>query len=137
MARKDRRKPVPRLSEFEWEVVKPLWEQGPMAARDIFRHVPPEHGWAYETVKTMISRLVKKGVLTYVQVGNSFLYSPAYSRDEMTRAATGSFIERVFDGALRPFLAHYVEQVSDEELQVLRAELARLSKTTKRKENKQ
>jgi len=136
MGAKEKQKAVPRLSELEWEIVKPLWENGPMAARDIFRCVPAEQGWAYKTVKTMLSRLVKKGVLTYVQVGNSYLYSAAYNRDEMTRAATGNFIQRVFDGALRPFLAHYVEQVSEEELRVLRTELARLSRTAKRKETK-
>jgi BlaI family penicillinase repressor len=136
MGSKEKRESVPRLSDLEWEIVKPLWDNGPMAARDLFRLVPPEQGWAYETVKTMLSRLVKKGVLTYARTGSSYLYSPVYNRDEMTRAATGTFIRRVFDGALRPFLAHYVEQVSDEELQVLRAELIRLSKTVKHKETK-
>jgi len=129
-----KRKKVPRLSEMEWEIVKPLWEKGPMAARDIYRRVPEECGWAYKTVKTMLARLVKKGVLTYTQVGNSYLYATAYSRDEITRAATGTFIERVFDGAMRPFLAHFVEHASEEELRVLRSEVARLSR--EREKNK-
>lgn len=120
--------PIPRLSELEWDVLKPLWDEGPMAARDIFQRVPAEHGWAYRTVKTMLSRLVKKGVLSYDQIGNSYLYRPAYSRDEMTRAATGSFVQRVFDGALSPFFAHFVEQVSDDELKQLKQEVARIEK---------
>ena len=127
MAKPDRRR-TPKLSEMEWEIAKPLWEKGPMAARDMYQHVPQEYGWAYKTVKTMLARLVKKGVLTYTQVGNSYLYAAAYGRDEITRAATGSFIDRVFDGALRPFLAHFVEQASEEELRVLRSELTRLSR---------
>ena len=99
-----------------------------MAASDIFQEVPPEHQWANKTVKTMLARLVKKGAITYTQVGNSYLYSAAFSRDEVTRAATGSFIERVFDGALRPFMAHFVQQASKDEIQVLRTELARMEK---------
>ncbi|MFA6241738.1 MAG: BlaI/MecI/CopY family transcriptional regulator [Candidatus Hydrogenedentales bacterium] len=118
----------PKLSDMEWEVMKPLWEHGPMAARDIYERVPDTYGWAYETVKTMLARLVKKGALTYDQIGNSFLYRPAYTRAEMTREATGSFIQRVFDGALNPFLAHFAEQASHEELQAIRQELSRIEK---------
>ena len=113
---------------MEWEILKPLWERGPMAARDIYQCVPRERQWAYKTVKTMLARLVKKGALTYDQIGNSYLYKAAYTRDEMTRAATGSFVQRVFDGAMQPFLAHFAEHVSEDELKALRTELARMEK---------
>jgi predicted transcriptional regulator len=46
----------------------------------------------------------------------------------MAYEATGSFIRRVFDGALSPFFAHFVQQVSREELDLLKSELARLEK---------
>ena len=119
---------IPKLSEMEWEIMKPLWAKGAMAARDIYREVPKKHGWAYKTVKTMLSRLVKKGVITYEQIGNSYLYRAAYSRTEITRDATVSFIQRVFDGALNPFLAYFAERVSPEELKRLKRALARLEK---------
>ncbi|MBI4557700.1 MAG: BlaI/MecI/CopY family transcriptional regulator [Candidatus Hydrogenedentes bacterium] len=119
---------TPRLSEAEWEVIKPLWKHGPMAARDIYKDIPDKFGWAYKTVKTMLARLVKKGAVTYDQIGNSYLYRPVYSREEMTRSATGTFIQRVFDGAWSPLLAHFVEHVNREELEVLKRELARLEK---------
>jgi BlaI family penicillinase repressor len=113
---------------MEWEIMKPLWEHGPLAARDIYDKLPRDYGWAYKTVKTMLARLVKKGALAYDQIGNSYLYRAEYSRRELTREATGSFIQRVFDGAMSPFLAHFVEQASKEEIRALRAELDRLEK---------
>ena len=119
---------VPRLSELEWDVLKPLWERGPMAARDIFEQVSKDHAWAYKTVKTMLARLVKKGALKYDQIGNSYLYRTVYGREEMTRAATRSFIRRVFDGALNPFVAHFAEHVSPDELQAIKQELERIEK---------
>ena len=123
-----RKKIVPKLSELEWEVMKPLWEQGPMAARDIFQAVPQEQAWAYKTLKTMLARLVKKGALTYDQIGNSYLYRAVYTREEMTRATVGSFVDRVFDGAMQPFVAYFAESVGEDELKVLRAELARIDR---------
>lgn len=132
-----KKKNVPRLSELEWEVMKPLWENGPMAARDIYQAVPEEQGWAYKTLKTMLARLVKKGAIEYDQIGNSYLYRPAHTREEMTRATVGSFVERVFDGATKPFLAYFAETVEEDELRVLRAELARIENQRRRegKEN--
>jgi len=125
---------IPKLSEMEWEIMKPLWDRGPMAARDIYQAVPADFGWAYKTVKTMLARLVRKGALGYDQIGNSYLYRPVYSRREMTRAATGSFVRRVFDGALQPFLAHFAEHVSQDELKALRAELKRIEAEQAEKE---
>jgi len=134
---KKRKREVPRLSEFEWDVMKAFWERGPMAARDVYAHTASQRGWAYETVKTMLSRLVKKGALVYEQIGNSFLYRPAYTREEMTESAAGSFVERVFDGRLPMLFAHFVGQVSEKELEVLQAELARLKKAREKGEPEQ
>jgi BlaI family penicillinase repressor len=129
---KQSKNPLPRLSDKEWEILGPFWEHGALPARDVFKHVGENQGWAYKTVKTMLARLVKKGALDYDQVGNSFLYRAAYSREEMTLAATSSFIERVFDGALNPFFAHFADTASDEEIAQLRAELNRIEKKRKR-----
>jgi len=130
---------VPRLSEMEWEILKPLWDKGPMAARDIYREVPENCGWAYKTVKTMLSRLVKKGAIAYDQIGNSYLYRAAYSRSEMTRIATLSFVQRVFDGRLDLLLDCFSEMATEKDLRQLRKELARISKgkTDKSKRSQQ
>jgi len=122
----------PKLSDGEWDVLKPFWERGPMAARDVFAAVPGQREWSYRTVKTMLSRLVTKEALTYERVGNSYLYRPVYSRAEMTREATGSFIDRVFDGALRPFVAHFAESISDEELALLKSEIQAIEERKRR-----
>ena len=125
MKQPTKRDDIPKLSEMEWEVMKPLWKEGPMAARDIYKKVPDKYGWAYETVKSMLIRLIKKGVLTYDQVGNSFLYKPVYSRKEITHEATGSFIRRVFDQGLSPFFAQFIETATEADLALLKQEIAR------------
>lgn len=125
---------IPRISEREWEILKPLWEKGPLAARDLYEKMPEEYNWAYRTVKTMLARLVKKGLITYTPVGNSYLYHAAYSRREVTRSALSSFIRRVFNGTCTPFLAHFVEHMSAEEIQQFKEELL---KTERKKRSSQ
>lgn len=113
---------LPSLSNAEWEVIKPIWEKGPLAARDVYAALPKGHGWAYKTVKTLLSRLVAKGALEYEQIGNSYLYRTVYTRDRITRKEVKKFLDRVMDGALGPALSYFVKdrKLSEEEIARLR-----------------
>jgi len=122
---------LPSLSPAEWEVMKTFWDNGPMAARDVYERLPKGHGWAYKTVKTLLSRLVAKGGLDYEQIGNSYLYHPVYSKDQLTKKEMKGFIERVLDGSLSPILSHFIEESDLSE-----AEIIRLRRLLKEKEQK-
>ena len=113
---------LPKLSETEWTVMKAFWDEGDLAARDVYAVLPPHHGWAYKTVKTMLSRLVKKGALEYSQVGNSYLYRHRIQREEMVRQAVRTFSDRVLGGAFEPFLVNFFEgrRPSEEEIAAMR-----------------
>ena len=122
------RKPgaVPSISAAEWEVMRTLWAGKPLAARDVYAALPRGHGWAVKTVKTLLARLVAKGAVEYEQIGNSYLYRAAVSRDKVTRHEVRGFVEGVLDGSLAPIL-HFIEdrgELTDEEV----AQLERLLK---------
>ena len=119
MARKV--KDMPNLSPAEWEVMKVLWEHGPMAARDIYAHLEKDQTWTYDTVKTFLRRAVSKGWLDYDQIGNSYLYRAAVPREKAVFAAIGDFSNRVLDGVLAPFVAYFARQkgLSPEDLDQL------------------
>jgi BlaI family penicillinase repressor len=114
---------LPSISNAEWEIMKIFWDKGSMAARDVFAALPDHHEWAYKTVKTLLSRLVAKGALSYQQIGNSYLYHPAVSKDQLTHKEVKGFIERVLDGSLSPVLAHFIQEtdLSGEEVAKLRS----------------
>jgi BlaI family penicillinase repressor len=116
-------KTPPSISNAEWEVMSVVWNRGPIAARDVFAALPEGHGWAYKTVKTLLSRLVAKGALEYEQIGNSYLYRAAYTRHEITRREVRGFVERVLRGSPLPMMARFIEQhdLSLEEIEHLRA----------------
>jgi len=126
-----RSKERPRLSPSEWEVMKVIWEGGPMAARDIYGCLSGHHDWAYSTVKTLVRRMVAKGWLDYRRVGNSFLYRPAVARKNAERSAIREFSNRVLDGVLSPFVAYFAEEkeLTEEDL----AELQELIRRYRRK----
>ncbi len=115
-------KSSPKLAPAEWEVMKVLWDHGALAARDVYAALPEDHGWAYKTVKTLLSRLVAKGAIDYDQIGNSYLYRPAVARDQMMRHEVRSVFERVMSEAFSPVLAHFIEEadLSDDEIKELK-----------------
>ena len=118
-------KPSPSIAPAEWEVMKVLWEQGPLAARDVFAAMPEDSEWAYKTVKTLLARLVAKGAVEYDQIGNSYLYRSAVDRDRVTREEVRTLFDRIMSQALSPVLAHFIEEadLSDEEIGELKRTL--------------
>lgn len=110
-----------KLSESEWVIMKAFWDKGPMALGEAIQELRGDRGWAYETVKTLVRRMVGKGWLNARRVGSSFLYSPAVERSKAVRQALQEFSSRVLDGMLSPVVAYFSEEeaLSEEDLNEL------------------
>lgn len=102
--------PFPRISETEWEVLRAIWTGHPVSAAEIISRLSAtDPSWHPKTARTLIARLVEKGALTYDVDGRTFLYRPLVTEEQCVAQASNSFLDRVFGGALKPMLAHFVE----------------------------
>ena len=98
------------ITAAEWKVMEVIWMRSPITAAEIEELLrEQEQSWASNTVRTMLARLVSKGVLQYTQESNRYLYSPAISRDECVRDEVDSLLDRMFDGAAQSLLVHFVQ----------------------------
>lgn len=120
-------KTIPKISETEWEVMKVLWAKSPLPADEIIAQLAAQDAWHPKTAKTLLNRLVKKKALGFEKEGRAYLYHPLVKEAECVRAASDSFLNRVFGGSLTPMLAHFVEQkkMSPEEIRALKRLLER------------
>ena len=118
-----------KLTDAEWKAMDVLWEmRRPATAREIRETLDPETKWTHSTTKTILSRLVAKGVLRtqmrtamWVEVS---VYEPLITREEAQRAEVRTLIDRAFDGLPIP-LMHFL--LSTERLtESQKAELKRL-----------
>lgn len=117
----------PQLSDAEWQVMKALWENSPVTAAELCQRLTLSRQgsgtqWHLKTVRTMLTRLVKKrAVGTRVKDGVYHFFA-LVSREDSARHATQSFLDRVFDGALTPMVAHMVSRraLTDEEKRELK-----------------
>jgi len=114
----------PRISAAEWDVMRVLWDRPGLFAQEVAAELAPAHDWSDRTVKTLLSRLVKKRVLRFEVEGKRYRYHPELTREECVRAASRSFVERVFGGAVSPMLATFVREGSLSEREI--GELRRL-----------
>lgn len=99
--------PLEPLSDSEWEVMKVLWQIAPCPANQLAEHLTQ---WHPKTVRTMLLRLQKKGVVSHEVRDGIQHFQPLLSREDCESRATASFIKRVFDGALSPMVAHFTKQ---------------------------
>ncbi len=117
-----------RLSSTEWVVMHVVWEKHPVTARFVHDRVANETGWAFDTVRTILNRLAKKGVLKSELRSNTAYFSPLLTRDEARQSALSWLVEKAFGGA-RESLVHYLvgsRDLSRREREKLRALLAEM-----------
>lgn len=112
----------PRISESEWLVMKELWRKAPQTSADVIAALKDQRDWGAATVKTLLNRLVTKGALGFEKQGREYAYYPKVTRESCAQAESRSFLDRVFEGAITPMVAAFLEKetLSKEELQALR-----------------
>jgi BlaI family penicillinase repressor len=115
-------KKVPRISETEWQIMKIVWSKDQCTANEILEALNAREPWHPKTARTLIGRLVKKRALSFKEDGRAYIYRPCISEEDAITHYSQSFLERVFDGALAPMLAHYVQsrRLSPADLKLLR-----------------
>lgn len=95
-----------RIGEAEYAVMEVLWEQAPLTATEVAGRVPAARGWSIRTVKTMLGRLLAKGILAHEEDGRRYLYRPAIARADYVAQESGRLIDRMFGGKVTPLVAH-------------------------------
>lgn len=118
------------LFDSEWAILQAVWELEPCTAPTVQEALQKDKGWAYTTVKTLMDRMVKKGLLKTERIRNLYLYRSAVTRAQAQRSEILRAVKRAFDGALTPMMQFLIEneKLSDEECR----ELERLIRSRKR-----
>lgn len=102
---------LPKIADSEWRVMQVLWEHGPQTANEVVGKLSGEVKWKSRTIKTLISRLVKKGAVKVTEEGYRYRYSASVKESVCIRSETKSFVRRAYQGAAKPALAAFLEDV--------------------------
>jgi BlaI family penicillinase repressor len=121
-----------RLTRREREIMNALFAlRNRASAEDIRARLtdPPSDS----SVRVMLARLERKGVLKHQQDGLRFLYSATISPAVAKRTALQQYLQTFFGGSLTRMMTALVSEGSwtDDDLEALRAEIDRVRKERK------
>ena len=121
------------LTEAEWEIIQVVWEREPCAAPEVQEELVTRKKWTYSTVKTLMDRMVAKGLLTTERIRNLILYRAAISQQDAQRGEMMRTVKRAFGGAFTPMMQFMLESdtLSQKELNELQDMIQK-----KRRQNK-
>lgn len=125
---------APKISDAEWTVMKVLWERGSSTLAEVVKDLEGRLHWKPRTVQSLIRRLADKGALAVETSGREFRYSPVVDQDQCQHEESRSFLDRVFNGRLTPFVAGMMERddVTKDDLAALREMLNQAEKKLKK-----
>jgi BlaI family penicillinase repressor len=127
------RKPI-ELTEAEWTIIKAVWENEPCAAPAIQEKLFKRTAWTYSTVRTLMDRMVAKGLLTAEKVRNLTRYKSAVTRAQAQRGELLYALKHAFNGALTPMVQCLLEtnDLSADELARLETVIKAKKRTMKK-----
>jgi len=108
---------------LELQILKVLWQESPRLARDVQEALAKDgRALAKTSVITTLNTMVEKKYLRRKKQGNTFLFSPRITEDEVSGQVLGDVLDRVFGGSTAAVLLKLfdVSNVDDEELKELR-----------------
>jgi BlaI family penicillinase repressor len=123
------------LTEAEWPVIKVVWETEPCTAPAVQEKLHKSTGWTYSTVRTLMDRLVAKGMLKAKKEGKVTIYNSAITRRQAQHSELFYTLKHAFNGALAPMVQCLLESKDLDAQELAKIEeLIREGKTRARKQ---
>jgi len=110
------------ITDAELVIMKALWKIGASTSPDIFAAIPNCDELNTGTLKTLLSRLVSKGVVKAEEINSrNYMYTPVITEDEYISENRKRIIDHVFDGSVQKMLLNFIkeEKVTSDDLEQL------------------
>lgn len=110
-----------KIQDSELEVMKVLWAHGnTLPLSDIRGALSGRCDWEDSTIKTLVRRLLTKGIIKLEQRG---IYSAVVTEDEYNQWSSRAFVNKVFSGSAKKLVASLLSdgQLSEKDIAELSA----------------
>ncbi|MFO1015186.1 MAG: BlaI/MecI/CopY family transcriptional regulator [Caulobacteraceae bacterium] len=86
------------ITEAESEILAALWRRGPLPFVSLIEEVQERQTWASATIKTLLSRLMHKDLVTSERSEGRQLYHPQLTREAYVAGEVQALVDRLFGG---------------------------------------
>ncbi len=111
-----------KISDSEWRIMKVLWQEPRLSLGEIVSQLKDDTSWSSTTIRTMIGRLMEKGVVGADKSQSNFRFYPLVSQEDCLQTVAESFVDRAFEGSISMMVATLVngKKISPDELAELK-----------------
>jgi CopY/TcrY family copper transport repressor len=113
------------VSDSEMVIMRAVWTLQQATVDQIACQIADSHDWSVATIKTMLGRLVKKGMLTTTKAGRKFIYSATMSECQAVGLMAKALLDKVCAKKHPDVIVGMIgdAQLTAEDLQTIRAAL--------------
>lgn len=116
---------IPQVSDSELELMKIVWARGGQAlyAQIMEDLAAAGRTWQKNTVITLLSRLVEKGLLRTSKIGRRNEYAAAISEADYQASQAQTLLNKLYEGSAKGLVSTLIERelLSAEDYEQLRA----------------
>lgn len=101
-----------QISDYELELMKVIWNNGGTALYAEITAALSEKGmdWTKNTVITLLSRLIDKGLLRTSKIGHRNRYTAIVSSSEYQTSQTENFLNKVYEGNAKGLVSTLIQK---------------------------
>jgi BlaI family penicillinase repressor len=93
------RKPLPRPTPSELEILSVLWSRGPSTVREVHESVAAERPTGYTTVLKILQIMAEKGLVIRDERERAHVYAARLAEADTQRQLVRDLVERAFGGS--------------------------------------
>ena len=86
------------LSKRERQVMEVVYRRKEVSAKDVWREIPDFP--SYSAVRSVLSILEQRGLLTHIAEGKKYIYSPTIAHEKAMHSAVNQLLTTYFDNSL-------------------------------------
>lgn len=101
-----------QISDYELELMKVIWNNGGSALYAEIVGALSDKGmnWTKNTVITLLSRLIEKGLLKTSKIGHRNRYTAIVTANEYQASQTTSFLDKVYEGNAKGLVTTLIQK---------------------------
>jgi BlaI family transcriptional regulator, penicillinase repressor len=100
----------PEPTAGELEILRILWDAGPLSLGQLCERIRAERPVATTTVATMLKVMLDKKLVARAPAARGSSWSARNSRNSTVSGMLSRLVDRLFDGSAQTLVAHLIEQ---------------------------
>lgn len=98
------------ITSAEWQIMKVVWANGEVTSKFVSEVLCEKMDWKKATIKTLLNRLLEKGILCKKEVGNKYIYYTMYKEEEITKNSVMEPFNKICKTKVGKFIGEVIEE---------------------------